>query len=54
MYHTNRQTPTTATRQLDFVFASENIAENVQVCALHDLEDWGPSDHCRIGIEIEF
>jgi len=28
-YHTNRQTPATATRQLHFVFASESIAQHV-------------------------
>jgi exonuclease III len=51
-YH-NRQTPATATRQLDYVFASESIADRVMVRALNSLEEWGPSDHCRIIIELK-
>ena len=30
-YHSNRQTPATATRQLDFVFASEGLANSFRV-----------------------
>lgn len=51
-YHTNRQTPVTATRQLDFVFASCGIAERVLVKAINDPDKWGLSDHCRLEIEI--
>lgn len=53
-YHTNHQTPATASHQLDFVFASSALAGRVQVRALNDPEptSWGPSDHCRV--EIEF
>ena len=51
-FHTNRQTPATASRQLDFVFASESIADRVSVKALNSVEEWGPSDHCRIMIEL--
>jgi len=51
-YHTTRQTPATATRQLDFVFASKGLVEHVHVRALNLVDDWGPSDHCRIKIEI--
>jgi len=50
-YH-SRQNPATASRQLDFVFASESIADRVTVKALNSIEDWGPSDHCRIMIEL--
>ena len=50
-YH-NRQTPFTATRQLDFVFASESIADRVKVKALNRVKEWGPSDHCRILIGL--
>ncbi len=41
-----------AKRQLDFVFASRGM--DVSVCALNDPdpEKWGPSDHCRIEIEV--
>ncbi len=51
-YHTNRQNPDTATRQLDFVFASKELTKNLRVSALNDPEQWGPSDHCRVQIEI--
>ena len=51
-YHTTRQTPATASRQLDFVFASEALAERVRVRALNDPDRWGPSDHCGVEIEI--
>ena len=50
-YH-SRQSPETATRQLDFVFASDSIADRVSVKDLNSVEEWGPSDHCRIIIEI--
>ncbi len=51
-YYSNRQTPETAARQLDYVFASESIADRVKVRALNKPEEWGPSDHCRIMIEL--
>jgi hypothetical protein len=52
-FHHNRQTPATATRQLDFVFASESLADAVRVRALNGVEEWGPSDHCRILIDVD-
>lgn len=52
-FHSNRQTPATATRQLDYVFASRDLAESVHVRALNEPEQWGPSDHCRLDIRIE-
>lgn len=51
-FHTNRQSPSTATRQLDFVFASKTIAPLVKTYALNSPEQWGPSDHCQILIEL--
>ncbi len=51
-YHTNRQTPATATRQLDFVFASRDIADRIVVRAMNRPEEWGPSDHCRVEITV--
>jgi len=48
----NRKVPTTAKRQLDFVFASESLSESVSVRALNSPDQWGPSDHCRVEIEI--
>lgn len=52
-FHTNRQTPETATRQLDFVFASESIKDRITVRAMNQPDEWGPSDHCRIEINFE-
>jgi endonuclease/exonuclease/phosphatase family metal-dependent hydrolase len=52
-YHTSRQTPATATRQLDFVFASTGLAERVRVCARNEPNHWGPSDHCRVEIDVQ-
>ena len=51
-YHSSRQTPATATRQLDFVFASRGLTDSVRVRALNDPDQWGPSDHCRLLIEV--
>jgi hypothetical protein len=51
-YHTNRQTPATATRQLDFVFASDGLVDHVKVSAMNEPENWGPSDHCQIEIDV--
>ena len=52
-YHTTRQTPQSATRQLDFVFASEDIADRVMVRALNLPDEWGGSDHCRLAIDVQ-
>lgn len=51
-YYTNRQTPQTATRQLDFVFASADISSRVKVKAVNYVEEWGGSDHCKIEIVV--
>jgi hypothetical protein len=52
-YHTGWATPATAARQLDFVFASASLCQRVQVRAQNEPERWGPSDHCRVEIEVE-
>ena len=52
-YHHNRQTPATATRQLDFVFASHSLADAVSVRALNEPDQWGASDHCRVLIDVD-
>ena len=51
-FRRRRGDPSTATRQLDFVFASESIADRVQTTALNRHEEWGPSDHCRVRIVV--
>ena len=45
--------PSTATEQLDFVFASESMTESLTVTAMNGVHQWGPSDHCRIEIAVE-
>ena len=49
---THHPKPYPATRQLDFVFASEGMVDSVYVRALNEPEQWGPSDHCRLSIEV--
>ena len=51
------ETPKTAHRRLNHVFVSSDLASRVTVTALNDPcegsdEFWGPSDHCRISIEV--
>jgi exonuclease III len=50
-FHTTHMTPATAERQLDFVFASQDM--QLSVNALNRVEDWGPSDHCRIVVDVK-
>jgi endonuclease/exonuclease/phosphatase family metal-dependent hydrolase len=52
-FYTNTTTPATATRQLDFVFASKSFCNTLNVRAQNEPEDWGPSDHCRLVIDVE-
>ncbi|MGI8476291.1 MAG: endonuclease/exonuclease/phosphatase family protein [Thermomicrobiales bacterium] len=53
-YHTRGQGPMGATRQIDFVFASHALTDRLVVRALNaDSEEWGPSDHCRVAIELQ-
>jgi hypothetical protein len=47
-YHTSRQGPGGATRQLDFVFASRELSDRLLVHARNEPGEWGPSDHCRV------
>ena len=51
-FHTNRRSPKTATRQLDYVFASTELTGLLNVRALNAPAEWGPSDHCRIEIDL--
>lgn len=51
-YRTRKNDPASAMRQLDFVFASESIADRLKTRALNEPENWGSSDHCRIRIEL--
>jgi exonuclease III len=51
-YHTSRNKPPGATRQIDFVFCSEKLRDNLQTTAINKIDEWGPSDHCRIDISL--
>ena len=42
-----------ALRQLDYAFASRGFHEQIRVRALNGIDEWGPSDHCRLLIEIK-
>lgn len=52
-YRTNKQRPEDATRQLDFVFVSPSLKPRVKVRALNEPAEWGPSDHCRVAIDVD-
>ena len=42
-----------AEAQLDYVFASKSMVDDVRVHALNNSAyEWGPSDHCRLVIEV--
>ena len=51
-YHTLRNSPATAHVQIDHVFASRGFHNSVRTRALNGVDEWGPSDHCRILIEV--
>ena len=53
-----RETPETAYRRLNHVFVCTELKERVSVTALNDPDlaspaFWGPSDHCRLAIEVQ-
>ena len=52
-YHTVRQSPDTATSQLDYVFASSGFHHKVWAHAMNGVGQWGPSDHCRLMIDVD-
>ena len=52
-YYSIAMTPETAQLQLDHVFASCGLADGITTRAMNGVEDWGPSDHCRIIINVE-
>ena len=53
-FRTKRKRPETAANQLDYVFASRGFHERITTRARNAPEEWGPSDHCRIEIDIDF
>ncbi|MDE0344855.1 MAG: hypothetical protein OXI66_03590 [Boseongicola sp.] len=51
-HRTRQQSPAEANRQLDYVFASRGFHKEVTARALNGIDEWGPSDHCRLAIEV--
>ena len=51
-YHKPSNTPEGASVQLDHVFASRGFHAGVTAYALNGVDEWGPSDHCRLRIDI--
>ncbi len=51
-YYNIGKSPATATGQLDYVFASRSMTDSMEVRALNGVEEWGPSDHCRMEIVV--
>jgi len=47
-----RQTAADADRQIDHVFATARLHKRMKVRALNTVKQWGPSDHCRIVIDL--
>ena len=47
-----RGEPDTAVNQLDYAFASRGFHERVSVRAMNDVEEWGPSDHCHLVMDV--
>ena len=48
----NGRPPEEANRQFDYAIASRDFHERVRVRALNRAHEWGPSDHCRLLIEV--
>ena len=48
----NGRNPEEANRQFDYAIASRGFHQRVKVRALNRADEWGPSDHCRLLIEI--
>jgi hypothetical protein len=46
-------TPAEAERQMDFAFAPAVMAARIRVRALNEPDEWSPSDHRRVEIEID-
>ena len=51
-YTKGKKSASNADRQLDYAFASRGFHETVTARALNGVAEWGPSDHCRLMIEI--
>ena len=52
-HHSNQSSPADARLQLDHVFASQGFHESIKTRALNEVDEWGPSDHARLQIDVE-
>ena len=52
-HYASQSSPAGARLQLDHVFASRGLHEAIETRALNGVDEWGPSDHCRLLIEVE-
>lgn len=52
-YRHSRQNVEAASRQLDFVFATSDLAGRTETRAMNQVSEWGPSDHCQIRISLD-
>ena len=53
-YHKPSNNPAGAYVQLDHVFASRGFHNEIRAKALNEVTEWGPSDHCRIAIDVGY
>lgn len=51
-FYKRSEEASTASRPLDHAFASRGFHEGMVVGAMNGADEWGPSDHCRITIDI--
>ena len=51
-YRRRGQAPDEADTQMDHVFASRGFHQGATVWAMSGVDEWGPSDHCRVVVEI--
>lgn len=51
-FYTSSQNSSTASRPLDHVFASNGFHQRINAWAMNGADEWGPSDHCRILVEL--
>ncbi|MCY4510536.1 MAG: hypothetical protein OXG35_26790 [Acidobacteria bacterium] len=51
-YRSKKEFPASAPLQLDHVFASRRFHESIETRALNGVDEWGPSDHCRLLIDV--
>ena len=51
-YRRRGQGPDEADTQMDHVFASRGFHQGATVSTMNGVNEWGPSDHCRVVIEL--